>query len=249
MSSTDDFQAQGSEREPTEVLGKSVDWLVTAVLVVSGFLAGLVGVFLNSVANRDEIARLVAEGTIESTVLTDAELVDATYAMAWWGGLGLAVTGVLLLVGGVGYLRYRNRTRRRRAETGVTGPDTTTSAIVGAVVTVLTSFIPLSPILGGAVAGYIERGERMQGAKAGGLSGVVASVPIIVLFLFLIGGLFLVASEVSFGVGAGFVALVLAVALVFAVAYMVLLSAVGGYIGAYIRDDRPSVGDERSPST
>ena len=238
MSGTDDTAVQGSRGETTQVLGRTVDWVVTALLVLGGMLFGLVGVFLNSVTNRAEIARLVADGTIESTVLSDAELVDVTYAMAWWGGLGLAVMGAVLVVGGVGFLAYRRRVRRRREETDVTTPDTTTNAIVGAVVSVVGGFIPFSPILGGAVAGYLERGDRTAGARVGGLSGLVASVPIFVLFAFLIGGLFVVSAEISFGLGAASVALVLAIALFVAVVYMVLLGAVGGYIGAYLNEDR-----------
>ncbi|WP_338902239.1 MULTISPECIES: DUF5518 domain-containing protein [Salinibaculum] len=238
MSETDDTTVQGARGETTHVLGRTVDWVVTALLVLGGVLFGLLGVFLNSVANRAEIARLVADGTIESTVLSDAELVNVTYAMAWWGGLGLAVMGVLLVVGGVAFLAYRRRIRQRREEMGVTEPDTTTNAIVGAVVSVVGGFIPFAPVIGGAVAGYLERADRMAGARVGGLSGLVASVPIFVLFAFLIGGLFVVSAEISFGIGAASVALVLAIALLVAVVYMVLLGAVGGYIGAYLREDR-----------
>jgi hypothetical protein len=246
MSDTDSPSVEDGRTE-TQVLSKSVDWLVTAVLIFGGVLLGLVGLLFNVAADRAEIARLVAEGTIESTVLTEAELVDATYAFAWWGGLGLAAIGALLVVGGVAFFAYRRRTRRRRAELGITGPDTTTNAIVGAVVTVLVSFVPFSPVLGGAVAGYLEGGSRTQGARAGGLSGAVASLPIVLLFAFLIGGLVVAAAEISFGFGAGFVALILAISLLFAVAYMVLLSALGGYIGVYLSDER-STTDDHSPS-
>jgi hypothetical protein len=247
MSETD-TPSVGDGSTETQVLSKGVDWLVTAILVLGGLLLGLLGLLFNSVADRAEIARLVAEGTIESTVLSDAELVDATYAVVWWGGLGLAVMGALLVVGGIGFFAYRRRTRRRRAELGITGPDTTTNAIVGAVVTVLTSFIPFSPILGGAIAGYLEGGSRMNGARAGGLSGAVASLPIVLLFVFLIGGLVIASAEVSFVVGAGVVALILAISMLVAVTYMVLLSAVGGYIGVYLSDERAQTGDDHSPS-
>jgi hypothetical protein len=237
MSETDDAAVQGGRGETTQVLGKTVDWVVTAVLVLGGLLFGLVGVFLTAVTNRAEIARLVADGTVQSTMLSDAELVDVTYALGWWGGLGLAVMGVLLVAGGVAFLAYRRRIRQRREEMGVTEPDTATNAIVGAVVSVVGGFIPLSPLLGGAVAGYLERADRTAGARVGGFSGLVASVPIFVLFAFLIGGLFVVSAEISVGIGAGVVALTLAAALLVAVAYMVLLGAVGGYVGAYLNED------------
>lgn len=248
MSDADGRRGQGGEAGSGQVLDKSIDWLVTAVLVLGGFLVGFVGIVLNRTANRADIARLVAEGTVESTVLSEAELVDVTYAVAFWGGLGLAVLGAVAVVGGVVFFRYRRRTRRRRLEMGVTGSDTLTNAILGAVVTVVTSFIPLSPILGGAVAGYLQRGPRTDGARVGGLSGLVASIPIFVLFVFLIGGLFIVSAEVSVGAGTGVVAFVLGISMLVAVGYMVMLSAIGGYVGVYLRGERATADDQSPPA-
>lgn len=235
----------GTERGETR-LGKGVDWLVTGLLVLAGLLGVLLGVFLNAAADRDEIVRLVAEGTVESTVLTDAELVDVTYALVWWGGVGVAVTGLLLVVGGVAFMGYRRRVRRRRAETGVTGPDATTNAIVGAIVTIVTSFVPLSPILGGIVAGYLQKGERMDGVRVGGLSGLVVSLPLVFLFAFLVGGLFVVSSEVGTGVEVVTVAVGFGIGLLVAVLFVVVLSAIGGYVGSYLAG-RGGASEERQP--
>jgi hypothetical protein len=237
MSETDST-AVGGERTGGETLSKGVDWVVTALLVLGGLLFGLLGVFMNGIADRAEIARLVADGTIQSTTLSDAELVDVTYSMAWWGGLGLVVTGVLMLVGGVAFFTYRRRARERRTELGMTGPDTTTNAIVGGVITIVAGFVPLSPILGGAIAGYLQRGSRDGGAKVGAFSGVVASVPIALLFAFLVVGLGAVVAEVTAGVVAIAGILGLVVGLVAVIAYMVGLGALGGYLGAYLREDR-----------
>lgn len=237
MTETDDTTVQDRSGD---VLSKGIDWVVTAVLVLGGLLVGLGGLFVNGLANRADIARLVADGTIESGALSDAELVDVTYALAWWGGAGLAAIGLLLVLGGIVYLLYRRRVRARRAEMGITGPDTTTNAIVGAVVTVVTAFVPLSPILGGAVAGYLQDSDRADGAKVGGLSGLVASLPIVLLFTFVVGGLLVVSTELSFGIGGGLVALVLLIALFVTVLYTIGLSALGGYIGVYLREDETS---------
>ena len=245
MTETDDSTVQRDGSETVAALGRSLDWFVTAVLVLGGLLVGSLGFLLNATANRAEIAELVAEGTIQSTVLSDPELVDITYAMAWWGGVGLAVVGLLMLVGGVAFFIYRRRERQRRTETGVAAPDTTTNAIVGAVVTSVTSFVPLSPILGGIVAGYLQRGERADGARVGGLSGLVAAVPIALLFVSLIIGLVGVSTEFGAGVEAGFVAIVLVVAAIVASLYLVALSAIGGYLGVYLYDERESTDDEQ----
>lgn len=245
MTETDDSAVQPGNSDTTEVLGKGVDWAVSAFLVLGGLFLTLGGGFLNAAANRTTIAELVAEGTIQSTVLSDPELVDVSYALAWWGGVGLAVVGLLMLVGGVAFFFYRRRVRRRHTEVGVAGPDTTTNAIVGAVVTLVASFVPLSPILGGIVAGYLQRGERTAGARVGGLAGLVAAVPIVLLFVSLIVGLVGVSTEFGAGVEASFITAVLAVGALISVLYLIALSAIGGYLGVYLYDERGSVDDEQ----
>lgn len=241
-------ETDGSTVQPEtgRALGKGVDWLVTALLVLAGFALGLSGLVLNVLTDRAEIARLVADGQIQSTVLSDPELVDATYALAWWGGLGLTVTGGLLILAGAVFFVYRRRARRRQEERGVAGPDTTTNAIVGAAVTVVLSFVPLSPVLGGIVAGYLQEGERMDGARAGGLSGLVAAVPVALLLVFVIGGLLAVAAEIGASGAIGIAVVAVVFSLLVAVLYLIALSALGGYVGVYLserereREDAPS---------
>lgn len=247
MTEIDDSTVQGSEPDTAAALGRGVDWLVTGLLVLGGLLVAVFGFFLNVAADRAEIASLVADGTIQSTVLSDAELVDISYALAWWGGVGLATIGLLMLVGGVIFFAYRRRERQRRAERGVAGPDTTTNAIIGAIVGAVTSFVPLSPVLGGLVAGYLQKGTRMDGARVGGLAGLVTAVPITLLFISLIIGLFGVSTEVGAGFEAGLVAVALAVAAIVATLYLVVLSAIGGYFGVYL-DERREQSDEDDPA-
>lgn len=112
--------------------------------------------------------------------------------------------------------------------------DTFINAVIGAVVTVVLSFTGFSPILGGMVAGYLERGSRSGGVRVGALSGALAAIPFLFL-VFLIGG-FLFSSPMmggGFGVPGGFV-FVLLFGLVFAFFWTVGLSALGGYLGVYL---------------
>lgn len=248
MTETDDSTVQRDTSETVARLGKGIDWAVSAILVLGGLLLALGGFFLNRVADRTLIAELVAEGTIQSTMLSPAELVDVSYALAWWGGVGLAVVGLFMFVGGVAFFFYRRRIHRRRAEIGVTGPDTTTNAIVGAIVTVVTSFVPLSPILGGIVAGYLQRGERMGGARVGSFSGLVAAAPVVLLFVSLIIGLFGVSTELGAGLEASLIAVVFAVSAIVTVLYMVVLSAIGGYLGVYLYEKRGPTDDGQTPA-
>jgi hypothetical protein len=108
--------------------------------------------------------------------------------------------------------------------------------VIGAVVTVVTSFVPVSPVLGGAVAGYLGRSDGSNGVRVGAFSGLVTAVPVIVLFAFLVGGAAVVGAEIGVGLGATAVALVLLFALVVTVVTVVGLSALGGYLGVKLAD-------------
>ncbi|RLM63246.1 hypothetical protein DVK05_07750 [Halorubrum sp. Atlit-8R] len=109
--------------------------------------------------------------------------------------------------------------------------NTYVNALVGAVATALLSFTGISPLLGGAVAGYLEGGDARDGLRVGAISGAIASIPafgILIVVLFLIP----VAPDPGVVIGGGLIALAL-VALVFG--YVVTFSAVGGLVGAYAK--------------
>ena len=115
--------------------------------------------------------------------------------------------------------------------------NTFVNALIGAVVSVVLAFIPLSPVLGGAVAGYLQGGDEREGARIGGLSGAIAAIPLVLLAA-------LVLAVVSFvtiapdGVGGG--ALILGaffvLGLLFLVLYTVGLGALGGILGVYVAE-------------
>lgn len=116
--------------------------------------------------------------------------------------------------------------------------ETLINALIGAVVgTVAGAVVPLGPLLGGMTAGYLEGRTRSDGLRVGLYAGLIALVPIalagfgIVSFL----GLF------TLGVGTDALAIggigifILIVGFVLAVAYVVGLSALGGWLGNYIK--------------
>jgi MFS family permease len=218
--------------QPSEELSKLISWLAAGFLVLAGMLVTTVGAGLYTLVDRDLITELVAEGSITSPQLTDAELVDVSVALTTWGGIGLTVTGVLMIVAGVGFLLYRKRLLRQEIRER---PDSITLAVVGAVVTGVTSFVPLSPLLGGLVAGYLGDGENWDGVRVGGYAGVVAALPVVLLFLFLLGGFLVTAGEIGLGGAAVVVSLGIVFALLFSVAIIVCLSGLGGYIGVRLR--------------
>lgn len=107
------------------------------------------------------------------------------------------------------------------------------NAFIGAVVTVVLSVVPFSPVLGGAVAGYLE---GRDGLRVGALSGAIASLPLL-LVLFAVAGFLAVPG--GFGLrGALAVLLMVVLAVLFAALYVVGLSAAGGLLGVYLAEDR-----------
>ncbi|WP_312854243.1 DUF5518 domain-containing protein [Natronococcus sp. JC468] len=101
---------------------------------------------------------------------------------------------------------------------------------MGGVVGVVLSFVPLSPVLGGAVAGYLEGGDTDGGLRVGALAGLVALVPVLFVgfaLLFVLG----------FGPTSPALGLVGLFGLLFAAVYTVGLSALGGTIGVYVESE------------
>jgi hypothetical protein len=219
---------QRREASP-DPMSRAVDWIVSILLVLGGLVFASVGFALSTAADRAWIADAVADGTIQSSLLSDADLVEATYAILWWGGVGLVVTGLLVAVAGVGFFLVRTRARRA----GTTTRSRTATAVVGGTATIVLSVLPLSPILGGGIASYLLREDPdfdgVAGAKVGALAGLFASVPLVVLLLFL------VAALVSAGLGV--VGLVVGTAVGVTVVYMVGFAALGGYLGAAVARD------------
>jgi hypothetical protein len=111
--------------------------------------------------------------------------------------------------------------------------DQTMNAVIGGVITIVLSFTGFSPVLGDAVAGYLN---QRDGVRVGVLAGLVALVPLI-LGVFFLGGFVGVFSMfggrgamMAGGVGLFF----LLFGFVFFAVFVVGLSALGGYIGEYL---------------
>lgn len=123
----------------------------------------------------------------------------------------------------------------------MTEGDTLANALIGAVVTVLTStvVVPVAPIVGGAVSGYLEGGSRNDGARVGALSGLIALLPL-VFFLALIGNFVLavlVGTDAPFPGLGGAGLLALGLLSVGAAVYVVVFGALGGWLGNYLKHD------------
>jgi uncharacterized membrane protein (GlpM family) len=117
--------------------------------------------------------------------------------------------------------------------------DTLINALLGAVATaILSGFVPLAPVLGGVIAGYLEGGNRDDGLRVGAISGVIPlllAIPIAAIGLFVFGGAFL-GIQAPASVSLFAIALIV-VGFVFGLLYFIGLSAVGGWLGNYVKHD------------
>jgi len=120
--------------------------------------------------------------------------------------------------------------------------DTLVNSVIGAVVIVLTTpFIPFAPLVGGALSGYLQGRDTDEGITVGAIAGLLSVVPLLLLFVVL-GNLFVFLFTVG-GAGIpgalGGVGFVVVVVLFFSLLfYTVLLGAVGGGVGSYLKAER-----------
>lgn len=127
-------------------------------------------------------------------------------------------------------------TSRADPAESVTEEDGSTllNAFIGAVAGVILSFIPLSTLLGGAVAGYLEGGESGDGLKVGAIAGVFMLIPFVfigfAMMMFVIGGGMMGGPPFAFS-------LMMVFMLFLGALYTVGLSAVGGYLGIYLKNE------------
>lgn len=102
-------------------------------------------------------------------------------------------------------------------------------ALLGAAVAVVLAGVPLSPFIGGAVAAALRPGARDEGLRIGALAGVLTAVG-----LFVLSALGRAALPLP-GIRADFTSFFLGAVVLFILMYVVVISAVGGFIGAGIR--------------
>lgn len=116
--------------------------------------------------------------------------------------------------------------RPTAVKSAVDTSNTLLNAAIGAVATVGLSFTAVSPVIGGAIAAYLEGDD---GLRVGAISGVIALLPAVLVVL--LGFVFFVGA----GAAGGAVFVFLGVVLVGA--WVVGLSVLGGYVGIYLREE------------
>ena len=215
-------------------LPEFVDWLVAAGIVLGGLISLVGGSALFFIVDRDLLAEGIEGGTVTVTLvqteLTDAEMLEVVLAVVSWTGIGLLVTGLGMVVFAIAYVIRRRRTHRR-VQNGEAANSYWAYVVLGAVVTAVLSFIPFSPGIGGAIAGYLERGESDRTVSVGALSGLFSMLPLLAIVVASLGGL--VAGLLA--IDQAGVAIVVVVGLIFVLMLVATigagLGALGGYIG------------------
>jgi hypothetical protein len=221
------------ERRARSRYPRFLDWLVPIVLVLIGLALVVGGTALLAGADEGLIREAVQDETIQSDVFTGEDLVDVTFATAWWSGIGLVVTGVTVWLAAVWFYVLRRRERRLEAEGG--RPSYVwTNAIVGGVAAIVLGFIPFSQAVGGAIAGWLQASDRDTNLKVGGLSGLLTGLPIALAVVFVFAGLIDGSMAVEDGNWAFLWIGVLAFVVVFTLLFVAVLGAIGGWIGGRI---------------
>ena len=106
--------------------------------------------------------------------------------------------------------------------------NTSVAVLVGAAITVVTTTaVPLSPVLGGGVAGYLDAGQRRSGLRVGALVGAVAAPVLLLVGILLLRPMYRAVGGTSPGPG-------LVVVAVAGIGYVLAFSTVGGYFGSYV---------------
>lgn len=108
--------------------------------------------------------------------------------------------------------------------------STVLNGLLGGVAGIFLSFVPLAPVLGGAVAGYLEGGRPSDGLKPGAIAGLVMTLPVAAILFFLLFLLGVAGAPAAFGV-LGFVVVF------FSALYTLGLGILGGYLGVYAKNE------------
>ncbi|WP_275738200.1 DUF5518 domain-containing protein [Halorhabdus sp. SVX81] len=214
------------ETAPNPAFDRPLDWVIGGALGVLGLLAALGGAVFYFGIDRSEIARLIRERGFQSDMLTEAEAISATVSLGEWGGLGLVAAGIYTVLLGVAVVVAHGRARRsgRRTPRWIVG-------VAGAVVNVVLSVIPLSPLLGGGTAGYLSADRETSGIAAGTFAGLFTIIPALIGLVFVSVGVFTGFPESMKATGV----VVLAIVAALTTTYFVGLSALGGYIGRQLQ--------------
>jgi hypothetical protein len=195
-----------------------LDWIVLALLALQGLGVAAAGGILATGVSRDVAREVAADVIADPDVqlsLSEAELADAVYTIITWGGIGLAVGGLLTVVAGGWLYRYRGRVRDR-LDAGDPAPRWH-APVFGALFATALAFVPFVQVAGGAAAGAISTSSP---TLDGAISGALFGAPLFVTVGAVVAG--------AFAAGTPVVAVITLLIVAFSVAFDAVLGALGG---------------------
>jgi hypothetical protein len=218
-------KARKGEHNPVPAV---VDWLLGAVVTTAGFVLTALGIRMYTRVDRATIAEFVTAESTEVNGLTTAETIAAGVPFVDWFSAGLVVTGLGLVAAATRFVHARRRTRRRVASEGGTTATFWGSAVYGAAVTALVSFVPGAGIAGGGLAAYLQ--PSGSGARVGAAAGLVGWVVTAPLLVFVGGGLLAGASAADMLAGGVVLVGITVGGELVALAFSAGAGALGGYV-------------------
>lgn len=115
------------------------------------------------------------------------------------------------------------------------------NVFIGGIAGIVLSFVPMSPLLGGGITGYLQHGTRENGLKVGAWAGVVMLVPVIFIGFLLMMFLGFGGISATYGLHMGATPIAFAffglLLIALSAIYTVGLSALGGYLGVYVWEE------------
>lgn len=123
--------------------------------------------------------------------------------------------------------------RRNTSESpdGHSPPSPLKNGIIGGVIAVIISFIPLSTMIGGGLAGYMTDAQPEHQLLAGATAGGIAAIPRILVSWYIVASPAIILPGTLLGLGPG---AVLAGVIVTTVIYSIGLSVLGSFAGGYL---------------
>jgi hypothetical protein len=232
-SSQNALEHRTDERSDPGGVTPILDWLVGGAIVLIGGLLAIVGVVVRNI-DHAELSETLTEAGLDASIIEGSETITVAAATIDWTGLGLIASGAILVLGGVGYAGLQYQRRRETNASGRIGCFWT-NAVLGAVVSIVFSFVPLSQILGGGVASYLDQsgsGRVALGAVSGALTVVPGLLMLPFAWLAISNGSIVVGDTT---VGAEGVVL-LGGGLLIGALIGAVLGAIGGYAGGHLAD-------------
>jgi hypothetical protein len=163
------------------------DWILGLLTGLAGLVMTGVGISQYLQVDRAAIADSVDSESFELEGISRTEFIDAVVPFVDWFMVGVAVTGVVMMVAAVVFVYLRRQTRQRVDAEGGTTATFWACAVYGSAVGALTPIPVVSFLFAGGVASALA--DTDSSARIGALAGVLGGVLSLLLLVFVSAGI------------------------------------------------------------